>query len=76
MQPLSIFVKILPRISDHEAVQVKSNMSVKTSPTIKIKVTFGAKQIIFTINHLIDDFTATFLNHPIDIPVQYLWDSY
>ena len=28
------------------------------------------------INYLIADFTTTFLNHPIDTPVQQLWDSY
>ena len=38
---------------------------------------FGVRQIDFsTINHLIADFTTTFLNHPIDTPVQHLWDSY
>ena len=28
------------------------------------------------INNLIADFTTSFLNHPIDTPIQQLWDSY
>ena len=37
-QPLSISsINILPGISDHKAVLVKSDMSIKNSPTIKGK---------------------------------------
>ena len=70
-QPLSVSsVKVLAGISDHEAILVKSDMSVKNSPTIKRKSYFWGKADFSAINHLIGDFTTTFLNHPIDTPVQ------
>ena len=76
-QPLSISnVEMLPGISYHEAVSVQSDMSVKNLPTIKRKINLWTKADSSTINYLIADFTTTSLNHPIDTPVQQLWDSY
>ena len=51
-------------------------MSVKNSLTTKRKIYPWGKADFSTINHLIADFTASFLNHPITTPVQLLWDSY
>ena len=76
-QPLtSISVETAPGISDHEAVIVRSAISVKTLPVIKRKVYIWHKADFSVIDNLIANFTATFLNHPIDTPVQQLWDSY
>ena len=69
-------VNVLPGINNHEAVLVKFDMSVKNSPNIKRKSYLWGKADFSTINHLIADFTTTFVNHPIDTPVQLLWDSY
>ena len=76
-QPLtSISVETALGISDHEAVIVKSAISVKNLPVIKRKVYLWHKANFSAIDNLIADFTATFLNYPIDTPVQQLWDSY
>ena len=70
-QPLSVSsVKVLPGISDHEAVLICLS---KTHPLLKENFIFRVRH---TINHLIADFTIAFLNHPINTPVQFLWDSY
>ena len=69
-------VEIAPGISDHEALIVKSNISVQNSPTIKRKIYLWHKADFSRINNLIADFTTSFLDHPIDTSVQQLWDSY
>ena len=75
-QPLtSIRIETVPGISDHEAVIVKSAISIKNLPAIKRKVYHWHKADFSTINNLIADFITTFLNHPIDTPVLQLWDS-
>ena len=76
-QPLATTnIETVPVISDPEAVIVKSAMSVKNLPTIKRKIYLWHKANFSTVSNLIADFTITFLNHPIDTPVQQLWDSY
>ena len=76
-QPLATTnVEITPGISDHEALIVKSNISVQNSPTIKRKIYLWHKADFSRINNLIADFTTSFLDHPIDTSVQQLWDSY
>ena len=72
-QPLATTnVEIAPGISDHEALIVKSNISVQNSPTIKRKIYLWHKAYFSRINNLIADFTTFFLDHPIDTPVQQL----
>ena len=76
-QPLATTnVEIAPGISDYEALIVKSDISVQNSPTIKRTIYLWHKADLSRINNLIADFTTSFLNHPIDTPVQQLWDSY
>ena len=76
-QPLaSINVETVSGISDHEAVTVNLAMSVKNLPTNKRKIYLWNKADFFMIKNLIAEFAITFLNHPIDTPVQQLWDSY
>ena len=76
-QPLATTsVETAPGISDHEALIVKSDISVQNSPTIRRKIYLWHKADLSRINNLIADFTTSFLNHPIDTPVQQLWDSY
>ena len=57
-------------ILDVFLTSVQSDMSVKNLPTIKRKIYLCTKADFSTINYLIADFTTTFLNHPIDTPVQ------
>ena len=76
-QPLATTnVETAPGISDHEALIVRSTISVQSSPIVKRKIHLWHKADLSRINNLIADFTTSFLNHPIDTPIQQLWDSY
>ena len=69
-------VKVIPGISDHEAVCVECDLTVKSVLPVKKKLYLWNKADFTSINHLVTEFANSFLDNTINTPVQDLWDAY
>ena len=69
-------VKVIPGISDHEAVYVECDLTVKSVLPVKRKLYLWNKADFTSINHLVTEFANSFLDNTINIPIQDLWDVF
>jgi len=69
-------IEVVPGISDHEAVCVTCNLTVKSVRPTKRQIYVWNKADFVSINQLVTEFANSFLNNTIDTPVQDLWDSF
>ena len=69
-------IKVIPGISDHEAVCIECPITVKSVPSTKRKLYLYNKADFISINHLVTEFADTFLDNTTDTPIQDLWDAF
>ena len=69
-------IKVITGISDHKAVCVECALTIKSVSSTKRKLYLWNKADFISINHLVTEFSNTFLDNTIDTPIQNLWDAF